>query len=78
MCVFVILYTLHFTLYSLSLEAVVSPQYSLVLVMGAELDGSVGDDPHHGGRVAPPQAEESILQVDQPARLLEVVHISWG
>lgn len=76
-----ILYTLHFTLYSLSLEAVVSPQYSLVLVMGAELDGSVGDDPHHGGRVAPPQAEESILQVglvDQPARLLEVVHISWG
>lgn len=31
--------------------------------MGTELNGGVRDDPHHGGRVAPPQAEEAILQV---------------
>lgn len=31
--------------------------------MGTELDGSIGDDSNHGGRVSPPQTEEAILQV---------------
>ena len=68
----ILLYTCH--QYSLSLEAVYPPQQYLVLLVGTELDGGVRDDPHHGGRVPPPQAEEAILQVgpvDQPVGLLE-------
>lgn len=41
--------------------------------MGAELDGGVGHDPEHGGRVAPPQAEQAVLHVraaDEPEGLL--------
>lgn len=47
----------------LALQAVVFSQQLLVLLMGAELDGSIGDDSNHGGRVSPPQTEEAILQV---------------
>lgn len=45
--------------------------------MGTELNGGVRDDPHHGGGVAPPQAEEAILQVgavDQLVGLLQHQH----
>lgn len=66
-------------LYSLSLVAIVAPQSFFVLFMRAELDGSVGHDPHHGGRVPPPQAEQPILHVsavDEPKGLLGVVHMS--
>lgn len=41
--------------------------------MGTELDGSVGHDPEHGGRVAPPQAEQAVLLIgasDEPEDLL--------
>ena len=31
--------------------------------MRRELDGSVGDDPGHGGRVAAPQPEEAFILV---------------
>lgn len=57
----------------LALQAVVFSQQLLVLLMGAELDGSIWDDSNHGGRVSPPQAEEAILQVspvDQSVGLL--------
>lgn len=47
----------------LALQAVVFSQQLLVLLMGTELDGSIGDDSNHGGRVSPPQTEEAILQV---------------
>lgn len=33
----------------LALQAVVFSQQLLVLLMGAELDGSIGDDSDHGG-----------------------------
>jgi len=62
------------TLYSLPLVAVVTSQQLLVLVMGAELDAGVGHDPHHGGGVAPPQAEQPVLHVgtvDEPEGLLD-------
>lgn len=48
-------------------------QLSLIEFMGAELDGGVGHDPEHGGRVAPPQAEQAVLHVsaaDEPEGLL--------
>lgn len=57
----------------LARQAVVFSQQLLVLLMGAELDGSIGDDSNHGSRVSPPQTEEAILQVgsvDQFVRLL--------
>lgn len=38
----------------LALQAVIFSQQLLVLFMGAELDGSIGDDSNHGGRVSPP------------------------
>lgn len=41
--------------------------------MRAELDGGVGHDPRHGGRVPPPQAEQPVLHVgavDEPEGLL--------
>lgn len=47
----------------LALKTIVSSQQLLVLLMCTELDGSIWDDSHHGGRVAPPQTEEAILQV---------------
>lgn len=62
------------SLYSLALEAIVAPQEFLVLLVWTKLDGSVGHDPHHGGRVPPPQTEESILHVravDHPEGLLQ-------
>lgn len=61
------------TLYLLALVAVVASQLFFVLLVRAELDGSVGHDPHHGGRVPPPQAEQPILHVsavDEPEGLL--------
>lgn len=59
---------------SLSTEAVVAAQDSLVLLVCAELDGSVGHHAHHGGRVPAPQAEEALVEVgevEQPEGLLE-------
>lgn len=59
--------------HSLALALIIAPEQPLVLLMGTELDGSVGDDANHGGRVATPQAKEAILQVgavDQPVGLL--------
>lgn len=61
------------TLYLLALVAVVASQLFFVLLVWAELDGSIGHDPHHGGRVPPPQAEQPILHVsavDEPKGLL--------
>lgn len=46
----------------------------LVLFVGAELNGGVRDDSHHGGGVSPPQSEEAILLVgvvDQHVGLLQ-------
>lgn len=57
----------------LPLKAIVATQQPLVLLVCTELDGSVWDDSHHGGRVPPPQTEEAILQVGavyQPVGLL--------
>lgn len=57
----------------LSLESVVVAQDLLVLLVGAELDGGVGDHPHHGGRVPSPEAPEALVEVgaiDQPVRFL--------
>lgn len=48
-------------------------QLCLIEFVGAELDGGVGHDPEHGGRVAPPQAEQAVLHVraaDEPEGLL--------
>lgn len=59
---------------SLSTEAVVAAQDSLVLLVCAELDGSVGHHTHHGGRVPAPKAEEALVEVgevEQPEGLLE-------
>ena len=59
---------------SLSVEAIVATQDSLVLFVCAELDGSVGHHAHHGGRVPTPQAEEALVEVgevEQPEGLLE-------
>lgn len=59
---------------SLSTEAVVATQDSLVLLVCAELDGSVGHHTHHGGRVPAPKAEEALVEVgevEQPEGLLE-------
>lgn len=50
-----------------------SSQLCLIEFVGAELDGGVGHDPEHGGRVAPPQAEQAVLHVgaaDEPEGLL--------
>lgn len=58
----------------LPLKAIVASQQPLVLLVCTELDGSIWDDSHHGGRVPPPQTEEAILQVgavDQPVGLLK-------
>lgn len=63
--------------HSLVLKAVAGSQQLLVLLVGTELNGGVRDDPHHGGGVAPPQAEEAILQVgavDQLVGLLQHQH----
>lgn len=49
--------------------------------MRAELDGSVGHDPYHGSRVAPPQTEQPILHVrtvDEPEGLLETLYVELG
>lgn len=46
--------------------------------MRAELDGSVGHDPHHGSRVAPPQTEQPILHVctvDESEGLLGTLYV---
>lgn len=59
---------------SLSTEAIVAAQDSLVLLVCAELDGSVGHHTHHGGRVPTPQTEEAVAEVgevEQPEGLLE-------
>lgn len=69
------------TLYLLSLVAEVASQLFFVLFMWAELDGSVGHDPHHGGRVAPPEAEQPILHVravDESEGLLVCVCVRVG
>lgn len=69
---------------SLPLKAVISSQQPLVLLVCTELDGGIRDDSHHGGRVPPPQTEETILQVgavDQPVSFLEcrelVKYLIW-
>lgn len=49
--------------HSLVLKAIAGSQQLLVLFVGTELNGGVRDDPHHGGRVPPPQTKEAILQV---------------
>lgn len=69
------------SLYSLSLETEVAPQQNLVLFVGAELDGGIGHDPHHGGRVPPPQTEQPILHVctvDEPEGLLDRAKVGSG
>lgn len=67
----------------LALQAVVFSQQLLVLLMGAELDGSIGDDSNHGGRVSPPQTEEAILQVGSVDQLVGLLRSNartneWG
>lgn len=57
----------------LSLEAVVTPQELLVLLVRAELDGGVRDDADHGGGVPSPEAPEAFVEVgaiNQPVSLL--------
>lgn len=59
--------------HSLSLVAIVASQHFFVLFVGEELDCSIGHDPDHGGRVPPPQADQSIFHVstvDLPEGLL--------
>lgn len=67
----------------LALQAVVFSQQLLVLLMGAELDGSIGDDSNHGGRVSPPQTKEAILQVGSVDQLVGLLRSNartneWG
>lgn len=60
--------------HSLFLKAIVASQQALVLLVGTELNGGVRDDPHHGGRVPPPQSEEAILQVGAVDQLVGLLH----
>lgn len=58
---------------SLSLVSIVASELRLVKFVGTELDGGVGHDPDHGGRVPPPQAEQTFLgvrAVEEPEGLL--------
>lgn len=58
---------------SLSAEAVIVAQDTLVLLVRAELDGGIGHHAHHGGRVPAPQTEEALVEVgevEQPKGLL--------
>lgn len=58
----------------LSLEAVVAPQELLVLLVCTELNGSIRDHAHHGGRVPPPEAPEALVEVgviNQPVGFLQ-------
>lgn len=60
--------------HSLFLKTIVGSQQALVLFVGTELNGGVRDDPHHGGRVSPPQTEEAILQVGAVDQLVSLLH----
>lgn len=62
------------SLHSLFLKTRVGSQQALVLFVGTELNGGVRDDPHHGGRVSPPQTEEAILQVGAVDQLVGLLH----
>lgn len=58
---------------SLSLVSIVASELCFVKLVGTELDGGIGHDPDHGGRVAPPQAEQAFLHVsavEEPEGLL--------
>lgn len=58
---------------SLPLVSIVASKLCFVKFVGAELDGGVGHDPDHGGRVPPPQAEQAFLHVraaEEPEGLL--------
>lgn len=58
---------------SLSLVSIVTSELCFVKFVGTELDGGIGHDPDHGGRVAPPQAEQAFLYVsavEEPEGLL--------